>query len=175
MCHFLFLESYSLCLTRTKPGGALPYVGQYNLPVNRPPCLCKFYIHGPCFSLQSTPNDPLFSKFQHKISNFSCPSCAFLIYCQFCAKNGKFSLKFDKIFTGMTPILGSSHKRKPNFFFGFHTYDPLFSTKSYTECPSRFRSPVGTYLSLSYSSAVLPHQRFFVYIYFFVIDLDQFD
>ena len=58
---------------------------------------------------------------------------------------------------GMTPTFGSPHQKSPHFF-GAHTEWPLFSTKSYTECPY-FRSLVGTCTSLSYLSA--PPRRFY--------------
>ena len=122
---------------KTRRGGALPYVSQYHLPVKRPPFWCKSYTQWPCLSLQSTPNDPLFSKFQRKIFNFS---CAFRNFCKFSAKNGKFSLKFDPINIERPTILGSLHLKRPNgpIFFDSTPNDPLFSTISYTECPVSF-------------------------------------
>ena len=42
---------------------ALPYVGRYHLPVSWTLFLRKSYTQWPCFSLQSTPNDPLFQNF----------------------------------------------------------------------------------------------------------------
>ena len=49
-------------------GGALPYVGGYQVPVNRPLFLHCPYTQWPPFFIQSTPSDPLFSTF---VSNFT--------------------------------------------------------------------------------------------------------
>ena len=95
------------------------------------PFLRKSHTQWPYFSLQSTPNDPLFSKFQNKIQIFS-THCK--IFYQIIAKIGKFSFKFDKIYTKWPPILGSSHQ-KGLFFLDPTPKAPIFSTKSYTECP----------------------------------------
>ena len=46
----------------------------------------------------------------------------------------RFSLKCDKIYTEWPSILESLHQKRPTFV-GSHTNDPLFSTKSYIECP----------------------------------------
>ena len=51
-----------------------------------------------------------------------------------------------------------AHQKKAHFFLNHTPNDPLFSTKSYTECPSCFHSLVGTYQSLWYSSAPPPHR-----------------
>ena len=135
-------------------GGALPYISQYHLPVNRPLFLSKSYTQLPHFSPQSTPNDPIFFlnfcvKFQ-----ILCTLHTFQKFCQFSAKNGNVSLKFDKNYTERPRVLGSSHHKRSNFV-DLTPNDPLFSTKSYTEC-SLFPSTVGTYLSFSYSPPPLP-------------------
>ena len=121
--------------------------------------ICNF---DPLFSPTLTPNDsvffsvhtqwPPFSEFQRKISNFSRAPCAFGKFPQFSARNGKYSISFDKIYTEWPyPLFWEVHTKKVNFV-GSHTQWPLFSTNFNTECPW-FRSSVGTYPSLSYSNA----------------------
>ena len=49
-------------------GGALPYVGGYQVPVNRPPFLTPILHPMTPFFIRFTPNDPLFPTFE---SNFT--------------------------------------------------------------------------------------------------------
>ena len=110
----------------------------------------KSYTQWPHFSLQSTPNDPFFSKFKCEISNFSCASHAFQNF-------GNFQLKWQ-IFTEflqnlhwITSNFGKfTPKKAPIFFYPSPNVPPL-STKSYTKCPLFLFS--GRYkMSFSYSS-----------------------
>ena len=90
------------------------------------------YPMTPFFHYSSHPMTPFF-----KISNFL---RAFQKFCQFSAEK----VKFDKNYTKWPPILGSSHQKRPIFFYPTPN-DHLFSTKFCTECPPPcFRSPVGT-------------------------------
>ena len=108
---------------------------------------CKSYTQWHCFYHSLHPLTPFFSKFQLKISNFLHAPCAFGIFCQFLAKSGKFSLKFDQIYTKW-PIFFKVHTKKGPVVGDPTFNDPHFSVKSYTECPY-FCSLVGTYPSLS--------------------------
>ena len=55
-------NTYRSAFSLADPSPALPYVGEYQVPVNRPPFF-KPTLHPmtPFFFIQSTPNDPLFS------------------------------------------------------------------------------------------------------------------
>ena len=70
---------------------------------------CKSHTQWPSFSSQSTFNDPLFSLFQ--------------TFCQFLAKNGKFSSKVDQIYTAwptfwkFTPKIAIFFPHLMNYFF----------------------------------------------------------
>ena len=118
----------------------LPYVGGYQVPVNRP-----------LFYTDPTPNDPLFYsvhtqwppffhfciKFYIKIANFCALRAHFEKFNNFVAilTENLQILPWNFIFAHwMTPIFGSPHQKKPPFF-GAHTEWPLFWTKSYTERP----------------------------------------
>ena len=61
-------------------GGAIPCVGGYQVPVNRPPFFTQILHPMTPFFIQSTPNDPLFSTFVpnlHKNCKFLHASRAF--------------------------------------------------------------------------------------------------
>ena len=113
-------------------GGALPYVGGYQVPVNRPPFFMPtLHPMTPFFHSVHTHWPPFFHfciKFYIKIANF----------CALCAHFEKFN-DFVAILTGnlqilpwnctfahwMTPISGSPHQKSPHFF-GAHTEWPPF-------------------------------------------------
>ena len=136
------------------PGGALPYVGGYQVPVNRPPFFTPI-LHPmtPFFYSVHIQWPPFFQfciKFYIKSANF----------CALCTHFEK-SNDFVAILTENLQILPWNcilHAEWPPFLWvhtkkGAHTkWPPFFLTKFYTECPY-FRSPVGTCMSLSYSSA----------------------
>ena len=103
----------------------------------------------PFFHYSHTQWPPLFQNFNVKFKNFRVHLENF-VHLQL----KKMNFYSNLIYTKWPHILGNSHQKRSNFL-GSHTQWPLFSTKSYTECPC-FRSPVGTYPSLSYSSAPLP-------------------
>ena len=142
------------------PGGALPYVGGYQVPVNRPPFLRRSYTQWPPFFIQSTPNDPLFFhfyiKFYIKIANFCALRAHFEKFNDFVAilKENSQILPWNCIFAHwMTPIFGSPHQKSPPFFFWCpHRMTPFFWLNLTPNAPY-FRSPVGTCTSLSYLSA----------------------
>ena len=114
------------------PGGALPYVGGYQVPVNRLPFFTPI-LHPmiPIF-IQSTPNDPLFFhfclKFYIKIANFSALRAHLKKFNKFVAilTENLQILPWNCIFAHwMTPIFGSPHQKSPHFF-GAHTEWPPF-------------------------------------------------
>ena len=122
-------------------GGALPYVGGYQVPVNRPPFLRRSYTQWPPFFIRSTPNDPLFFhfciNFCIKIANFCALRAQFEKFNDFCGvlTENLQILPWNCIFAHwMTPIFKSPHQKKPPIFLVPTPNDPLFSTKSYTEC-----------------------------------------
>ena len=111
----------------------------------------------PLFYADPTPNDPLFSFSPHPMTPFFHFCIKFYIkIANFCTLRAHFEQFYDfvAILTEnlqilpwnctlahwMTPISGSPHQKSPYFFFFFFFLvptpnDPLFSTKSYTECP----------------------------------------
>ena len=109
-------------------------------------CLSKdpFYYANPTpndpLFIQSTPNDPLFHfciKFYIKIANFCALRAHFEKFNNFEAilTENLQILPWNCIFAHwMTPIFGSPHQKSPHFLVPTPN-DPLFSTKSYTECP----------------------------------------
>ena len=123
-------------------GGALPYVGRYRLSFDPPFCTPILHPITLCF-LQSTPSGPLFSTF---VTNFAYKLYIFLHFAHilrnfkdlrhFNMKFANFGLKLHFCTLNDPPFLGV-HTKKDPFFFLFETTpnDPLFSTKSYTECP----------------------------------------
>ena len=82
-----------------------------------------FYTQWHYFSLQSTLNDPLFSKFQPKISNFL--RALIENFVNFSCKKANFT-QFDQIFTEWLPILGSLHQKKTLFFESHTQWPPFF-------------------------------------------------
>ena len=133
MCHYP--------VSWARGGGALLYVGGYQVPVNRPPFLRRPYTQWPPFFIQSTPIDPLFFhfciKFYIKIANFCALRAHFEKFNDFVAiLTGNLQiLPWNCTFAHwMTPISGSPYQKSPHFLVPTPS-DPLFSTKSYTECP----------------------------------------
>ena len=114
-------------------GGALPYVGGYQVPVNRPPFFTQI-LHPmtPFFYSVHTQWPPFFHfciKFYPKIAFF----------CSLCAHFEKFNdfvailieilqiLPYNCIFAHrMTPIFGESTPNKPPFFWCPHRMTPSF-------------------------------------------------
>ena len=100
------------------------------------------------FFPQSTPSDPFISlSYQILLTNckFSRTSCAFWEIYRFCSFFCKFWLKVEFLHTEWPPFLRvhikkdlifleSTSKTIP-FFWRPHRMTPLFSTKSYIECP----------------------------------------
>ena len=131
------------------PGGALPYVGGYQVPVNRPPFLRRSYTQWP----------PFFHfciKFYIKIANFCALRAHFEKFNDFVAilKENSQILPWNCIFAHwMTPIFGSPHQKSPPLFFFWcpHRMTPFF-WRNLTPNAPYFRSPVGTCTSLSYSA-----------------------
>ena len=125
----------------------------------------------PFFYADPTPKDPLFLFSPHPMTPFFHFCIKFYIEsANFCALRAHFEkfnnfvailtenlqiLPWNCIFAHwMNPHFWESTKKAPIFVVPTPN-DPLFSTKSYTECPY-FRSPVGTCMSLSYLSAPPP-------------------
>ena len=98
----------------------LPFVGWYHLPVNRPPFMTQILTQWPHFSLQSTPNDPIFPNFNVNFDTF----CALHTH----LKNFvKFQLKMSNFHSNLIQFT-------PNPQFGkFTPNDLLKSVVSYTE------------------------------------------
>ena len=119
-------------------GGALPFVGGYQVPVNRPP-----------FSRLSYTQYPLSLLSYHDFTNWKYlgPLCAFWEIYTFCGnfdiKFANFGLKIAVLHTNWPPFWGIYIKKIPVsfflflfFFFWAPTEWPLvFSMKSYTEYP----------------------------------------
>ena len=132
-----------------KPGvkprrrGALPYVGGYQVPDNRPPLLRRSYTQWPPFKF------PLSYQILQIASHAFWEICKIWLEVAFWHTTGKWP-----------PFFGVHVKKIPPLFFFFffflspHRMTPLlFSMKSYTECPLLFYdSPVGTCMLLLYSS-----------------------
>ena len=125
-----FYHDFSTKKASAPGGGALPYVGGYQVPVNRPPFFTPI-LH---------PMTPFFHfciKFYIKIANF----CAlrahfekFNVFVAILTENLQI-LHWNCIFAHwMTPFFGSPHQKSPHFLVSTPN-DPLFSTKSYTERP----------------------------------------
>ena len=100
---------------------ALPCVGRYHLPVNRP-----------LFDVNLTPNDPVFthsphSKFQTKISNFSRASSAFQKFINFQLKMANFHSNLTQ-FTPNDPYFGKfkSKRSRPRVLGIPHPKTPFF-------------------------------------------------
>ena len=99
---------------------------------------------------QSTPNDLLFpllyQNFHKNDANFRALGFweIYQFWDNFNIKFANFGLKLNFCTLNDPHFWESTSKKIP--LFGAHTIDPLFSTKSYTECPY-FRSPVGTFIS----------------------------
>ena len=141
-----------------KPGVALPYVGGYQVPVNRPPFFTSI-LHPttPFFYSVHTQWPPFFHfciKFYVNIANFCALRAHFEKFNDFMAilRENLQILPWNCIFAHwMTPIFGSPHQKSPHFF-GAHTEWPFFRWNLTLNAPY-FRSPVGTCTSLSYLSA----------------------
>ena len=115
-------------------GGALPYVGGYQVPVNRPPFLSRSYTQWPPFLFSPYPMTPFFHfcmEFYIKIANFCALRAHFEKFNNFVAilKENSQILPWNCIFAHwMTPIFWSPHqKKKKPAFFGAHTEWPPFS------------------------------------------------
>ena len=153
MCLSIYLYADSTSSRRfQRERGALPYVGQYHLPVLWPPF---FYAN-------LTPNDSifhysshlmtLFSKFLNvKFQIFRVIFMHFQTFCQFQLKKANFHSNLH----GITPYFGKFTPEKAEFFGIPHPMSqwPPFFYKIVHRMPPFF---VGTYLSLSYLSAPLP-------------------
>ena len=122
-------------------GGALPCVGGYQVPVNRPPFFTPI-LHPmtPFFYSVHTQWPPFFHfciKFYIKIAHFCALRAHFEKFNNFCGnlnrKFANFALKLH-FCTLNDPHFWESTSESPHFL-GAHTEWPLFSTKSYTECP----------------------------------------
>ena len=141
------------------PGGALPYVGGYQVPVNRPPFFTPI-LHPmtPFFYSVHTQWPPFFHfclKFYIKIANFSALRAHFEKFNKYVAilTENLQILPWNCIFAHwMTPIFGSQHQKSPHFFWCPHWMTPFFRRNLTLNAPY-FRSPVGTCTSLSYLSA----------------------
>ena len=156
---------------------ALPYVGGYQVPVNRPPFFTPILHPMTPFFIQSTPNDPLFStfciKFYIKVANFCALRAHFEKFNDFCCnfnkKNCKFCLEIAFLHTEWPPFL-RVHIRKAPIFLVPTPNDPFFRRNLTPNAPY-FRSPVGTCTSLSYLSAPPPppgHEALhFAFFFFF--------
>ena len=142
------------------PGGALPYVGGYQVPVNRPPFLRRSYTQWPPFFYSvHTQWPPFFHfciKFYIKIANFCALRAHFEKFNDFCGnfnrKFASFALKLH-FCTLNEPHFWESTSEKPPFFGAhWHRMTPFFR-RNFTPNAPYFRSPVGTCTSLSYLSA----------------------
>ena len=114
------------------------------------------------FFLQSTPNGPFCNKFYIQNYKFLCALHAFCEIWKFC---GNFNMKLVnyglklQVYTLHNPHFRSQHQKRPfKFFFFFFFFwartewRPFFNKILHENAPY-FRSPVGTCMSLSYSSA----------------------
>ena len=144
---------------RIKPGGALPYVGGYQVPVNRTPFFTPILHPMTPFFIQFTPNEPLFPLLYQilhkKYANFCALRAHFEKFNDFVAilKGNSQILPWNCIFAHwMIPIFGSPHQKKAPFFWCPHRMTPFF-WRNLTPNAPYFRSPVGTCTSLSYLSA----------------------
>ena len=122
-------------------GEPLPYVGGYQVPVNRPPFLRWSHIQGPPFFLSPHPMTPFFPlSYQILHTNCKCSRAlrAFWEIYKLC-RNFNINLLIlarNCIFAHlMTPIFWSPHQKRSHFFWSPHGMTPFFSTKSYSECP----------------------------------------
>ena len=130
-------ELFSLDFPWVYTRGALPYVGGYQVPVNRPPFFTPtLHLMTPFFHSVHTQWPPFFHfciKFYIKIANF----CALRAHFEKCndfvtilTKNLQI-LPWNCTFAHwMTPISGSPRQKSPHFFFFFffdaHTEWPPF-------------------------------------------------
>ena len=112
----------------------------------------------PFFTIQSTLNDPFFSKFRCKISIFSRASRAFQNFCQFSAEKRRIFTQILTKFTQNDPIFLEvyTQKKKKKKFWIPHPMTPFF-LRNPTPIVPCFCAQVSTYPSLSYSSS-LPAQ-----------------
>ena len=134
-------------------GGALPYVGGYQVPVKRPLFYADPTPKDLLFFIQSTPSDPLFFhfcvKFYIKIANFSALRAHFEKNSgNFNRKFANFALKFH-FSTLNDPHFWESTSKKPPCFWCPHWMTPFF-WRNVTPNAPYFRSPVGTSTLLSY-------------------------
>ena len=121
--------------------GVLPYVGGYQVPVNRPPFFTPtLHPMTPFFHSVHTQWPPFFHfciKCYLKIASFCALRAHFQKFNDFVAiltENLQILPWNCTLAHWMTPISGSPHQKSP-FFLVPTPNDPLFSTKSYTECP----------------------------------------
>ena len=144
---------------KARGGGALPCVGGYQVPVNRPPFFTPI-LHPmtPFFYSVHTQWPPFFHfciKFYIQIANFCALRAYFEKFNYFCGnfnrKFANFALKLH-FCTLNNPHFWESTSEKPPFVWCPHRMTPFFRRNLTPNAPY-FRSPVGTCTSLSYLSA----------------------
>ena len=127
--------------------GTFPYVSGYQVPVNRPLFYADLTSNDPLFFFSLHPMTPLFSSvhthwplfpLKYQILHTNCKFLhalhAFREIYKFCCNFG-LKLHFCTLNDFGESTSKKKKKKKKTFFFEPTPNDPLFSTKSYTECP----------------------------------------
>ena len=137
------------------PGGTLPYVGGYQVPVNRPPFVTPtLHPMAPYFYSVHTQWPPFFHffiKFYIKIANFCTLRAHFEKFNNFVAiltENLQILPWNCTCAHWMTPICGSPHQKSlhvSSCFWCPHRMTPFFGRKLTPNAPY-FRSPVGIFI-----------------------------